>query len=73
VAVYVIFLILMGVGAFMAFLLQPPSKIVRDDGTKVAIVTARGFVEELKANLEIFSDWKLLIMVNRSNHKVLVL
>lgn len=53
----------MGVGACMAFLLQPPRKIVRDDGTQVATVAPRGFIEELKANLEIFKDWKLLIMV----------
>jgi len=62
-AVYVVFIVMMAVGAVMAFLLLPPSKIVRDDGTQIAIVKPRGFVEELKANLEIFRDWKLLIMI----------
>lgn len=62
-AVYVVFIVMMVVGACMAFLLQPPSKIVRDDGSAIAIVKPRGFVEELKANLEIFKDWKLLIMI----------
>jgi hypothetical protein len=55
---------MMGIGAVAAFLLLPPSKIYRDDGTQVAIVKSRGFLEELKANLEIFKDWKLLIMVS---------
>jgi len=47
----------------MSFLLMPPSKIIRDDGTQVATVKSRGFIEELKSNLEIFKDWKLLIMI----------
>lgn len=63
VAVYVVFIVMMAVGACMAFLLLPPSKIIRDDGTQVATVAPRGFIEELKANLEIFRDWKLLIMI----------
>lgn len=61
--VYIVFMVMMGVGAIMAFLLRPPSKIRRDDGTMVGLVKARGFVDELKANLEVFRDWKLLIMV----------
>ena len=61
--VYIVFIVMMAVGAVAAFLLLPPSKIIRDDGTQVAIIKPRGFVEELKGNLEIFKDWKLLIMV----------
>lgn len=52
-------------GMVGAFALMPPNKITRDDGTKVGVVQARTFVEEFKANLEIFRDWKLLIMVSR--------
>lgn len=62
-AVYVVYMVLMGIGACSAFLLLPPSKVVRDDGTQVAMIKARGFVEELKSNLELFRDWKLLLMV----------
>ncbi|KAF2112537.1 hypothetical protein BDV96DRAFT_601941 [Lophiotrema nucula] len=62
-AVYIVFIVMMGIGAICAFLLLPPEKVVRDDGTQVATIKPRGFVEELKANLEIFRDWKLLIMV----------
>lgn len=56
-------MVMMGVGACAAFLLMPPSRVIRDDGTQIALIKPRGFKEELKANLEIFRDWKLLIMV----------
>jgi hypothetical protein len=56
-------MVMMGVGACAAFLLMPPSRVIRDDGTQIALIKPRGFMEELKANLEIFRDWKLLIMV----------
>ncbi len=51
----------MAIGAAMAFLLQPPNKVIRDDGTAIAAIEARGFFQELKANLEIFTDWKLMV------------
>jgi MFS family permease len=57
--VYIVFMVMMGCGAVGAFLLMPPNKIKRDDGTMVGLVKPRTFVEELKANLEIFRDWKL--------------
>ncbi|KAL3486471.1 hypothetical protein BJX62DRAFT_246798 [Aspergillus germanicus] len=62
-AVYITFIVMMGVGAVAAFGLMPPSRVVRDDGTQVATTKARGIVEEFKANLEIFRDWKLLVMI----------
>lgn len=62
-------MVIMGVGACAAFLLMPPTRVIRDDGTQVATTKARGFVEELKANLEIFKDWKLLIMVGKTIRK----
>lgn len=71
-AVYIVFMIMMGVGACAAFLLMPPSRVIRDDGTQVATVKARGFLEELKSNLEIFRDWKLLIMVCQKPPKLYI-
>lgn len=63
-SVYIVFLVLQGTGAVLGFfLLQNPAKIKRDDGSSIAIIEARGLVQELKANLEIFTDWKLLVMV----------
>ena len=63
-AVYIVFIVLMSLVMIGAFALRPANKIVRDDGTPIAVVKARSFMEELKANLEIFRDWKLLIMVS---------
>lgn len=57
----------MGVGACCAFLLLPTSKVIRDDGTQVASIKSRGFLEELKSNVQAFGDWKLLIMVRETN------
>lgn len=62
--VYIVFIVMMGCGAVAgALLLRPADKIIRDDGTHVGKVVARSFGEELQANVEIFRDWKLLIML----------
>lgn len=63
VAVYIIIIAMMGFGCLLALSLRPASRVIRDDGTQVATIQARGFIEELKANIEIFKDWKLLLMV----------
>jgi hypothetical protein len=62
-AVYVVIVAMMGVACALSFVLRHPSKIVRDDGTQLFSVKSRGWVEELKSNLEIFKDWKLLAMI----------
>jgi hypothetical protein len=63
VAVYIIIIAMMGCGCLLALTLRPASRVIREDGTQVATLQARGYWEELKANLDIFKDWKLLIMV----------
>lgn len=62
-AVYIAFIVIMCCAALSALLLLPPHKLRRDDGSVVAVDKARGPWEELKANLLVFTDWKLLIMV----------
>jgi hypothetical protein len=62
-AVYATIVALMGVAAAISFLLKDPSRIFREDGTRLFTVKSRGWIEELKSNLEIFKDWRLLIMV----------
>lgn len=62
-AVYAIIVALMGVACLLSFLLRPPSKIIRDDGTRLSTVKSRGWIEELKSNLEIFKDWRLALMI----------
>lgn len=63
VAFYAILIAMMGCGCLLALTLKPASKVFRGDGTQVATLQARGYWEELKANLDIFKDWKLMIMI----------
>ncbi|KAK6396800.1 hypothetical protein LTR65_008698 [Meristemomyces frigidus] len=62
-AVYIAFIIIMCCAALSGLLLLPPQKLRRDDGSVVAVDKARGPWEELKSNLLVFTDWKLLVMV----------
>ena len=62
-AFYIILLAMMGCACLLALTLRPPSKVFRDDGTQVATLHARSYKEELKANLDIFKDWRLLLMI----------
>jgi hypothetical protein len=54
------------VGAAMAFLLRPPGKVIREDGTNIAVIKPRSFFEELKGNVNAMRDWRLWIMVRFS-------
>ncbi|KIW90758.1 uncharacterized protein Z519_08541 [Cladophialophora bantiana CBS 173.52] len=62
-AVYIVFIVMDFVGCALAFLLRPPEKVVRDDGTNIAVVKARPFWDEFKGNLEAFKDWRMLVMI----------
>lgn len=62
---YIVFIVLMGSGVLIASSLRPPSEVIRDDGTDVGVVQARTLFEEIKATLESFKDWKLLVMVRQ--------
>ncbi|TKA24753.1 hypothetical protein B0A50_05741 [Salinomyces thailandicus] len=62
-AVYIAFIVIMCCAGLSGLLLLPPHKLLRDDGSVVAVDKARGPWEELKANLLVFTDYKLLLMV----------
>lgn len=62
-SVYISFIVIMFFAGLSGLLLLPPHKLTRDDGSVVAVDKARGPWEELKANLLIFTDWKLMIML----------
>ena len=51
------------IGAAMAFLLASPDKVIRKDGTDVAELKPRSFMEELRGTMAAFTDWKLCLMV----------
>lgn len=62
-AVYIILMCLMGLACILGACLRPASKVIRDDGTQVATIRSRGYIEELKSNLEVFRDWKALLLI----------
>lgn len=65
-SVYIIFIAMDFVGAAMAFLLVQPHKVIRKDGTNVAALKSRTFLEELKGTAMAYADWKLWLMVSIS-------
>lgn len=63
VAVYVIFIILMAMGFFVAlFCIIEPSSVRRQDGTRIAHYPNQGFWLELKNQRRLLQDWRLLVM-----------
>ncbi|KAG9200533.1 hypothetical protein G6514_006875 [Epicoccum nigrum] len=62
-SVYISFIVIMSIGGFLCLLLLRPQKLTRDDGSIVAVHPARGWWEELRSNLLIFTDPILLMMV----------
>ncbi|KIX09036.1 uncharacterized protein Z518_00114 [Rhinocladiella mackenziei CBS 650.93] len=62
-AVYIILMCLMGAACILALCLRPASKVIRQDGTQVATIRSRGYWDELRSNLEVFRDWKALLLV----------
>ncbi|CAK7199566.1 hypothetical protein SEUCBS139899_002247 [Sporothrix eucalyptigena] len=63
IAVYIIVLAFMGVGASLSFLLQRADHVTREDGTQVAVVKARSVREELAASFHAMKNWELLVMI----------
>lgn len=64
ISVYVVFIVMDFIGAGMTFLLQPPEKVVREDGTNIAVIKPRSFMEEIKGNIDAMKDWRLWLMVS---------
>lgn len=51
------------VGCGLAFLLTSPEKVIRKDGTDVAELETRTFIEEVRGTFSALKDWKLWAMV----------
>ena len=63
VSVYVVFIVLMASGFFVAcFTIVPPSRVRRLDGTPLAHYPHEGFWVELKAQSKLLRDWRLLAL-----------
>lgn len=60
---YITFIVMDCVGIVLAWALRPPEKVIRDDGTNIAVIEPRTFLQELQGNLEAMRDWRLWVMV----------
>lgn len=62
-SVYIFFLIFMASGFFVALLtIVAPSRVRRPDGTPLAHYPQEGFWRELKAQSQLFTDWRILAL-----------
>lgn len=62
-ATYIAFMAFMLVGAGLTFLVLPPSKIVRDDGTRATSVTYSSVSTEGWEILKLFTNWRMLLVL----------
>ncbi|KAG0276167.1 hypothetical protein BGZ96_003435 [Linnemannia gamsii] len=60
--VFIVFLSITVVGAFLSLLLLPPSKVTRDDGSPVIKVKFSSAGTEARAILALFKDWRMLAL-----------
>lgn len=63
-SVYIVFIILMCSAFFVAlFGIVKPADVRRDDGTAIAHYPHKGFWLEIKAQRQIFMDWRMLVLI----------
>ncbi|KAK3143221.1 hypothetical protein QOZ80_4BG0360160 [Eleusine coracana subsp. coracana] len=60
---YIAFMAFMLVGAALTLLVLPPTRIVRDDGTRPTRVTYSSPATELAQILRLFADWKMMLVL----------
>lgn len=63
---YIAFMCFMAFGAILTLALLPPSKVVRDDGSKVTLIKYSNVKTEAIEILKLFSNWKMLLLVPAS-------
>jgi MFS family permease len=60
---YTAFVVIMLVGVVFSLIIAPPSKVVRPNGTKVAISKASHWKDELKGALFVWKEWRMLCLI----------
>jgi hypothetical protein len=60
---YIAFMAFMLAGAALTFLVLPPARIVRDDGTRATRVTFSSPATEGAEILKLFANWKMLLVL----------
>jgi len=59
---YIAFLVIIFLGIASAFLVLPPNRVVRPDGTLVKLQAYSSLRDELKGFIERFKDWRMLAL-----------
>lgn len=63
IAVYIVFIILMIAAIPIAFFfIVDPKRVQRSDGTAIRHYPHRGFMVELKNQVELLKDWRILVL-----------
>lgn len=62
-ATYIAFMAFMSVGTLLTLSILPPSKIVREDGSKPSLMKYSNVGTEIVQILRLFLNWKLLLIV----------
>ncbi|XP_072958371.1 UNC93-like protein 1 [Typha angustifolia] len=60
---YIAFMCFMGAGALLSLAILPPSRVVRDDGTRATAVAYSNPRTEAVEILKLFANWKMLLIV----------
>lgn len=63
---YIGFMAFMAAGAFLSLAILPPSKVVRDDGTRCSNIKYSNVRTEAVEILRLFLNWKMLLIVPAS-------
>ncbi|CAN6564638.1 unnamed protein product [Malus baccata var. baccata] len=62
-ATYIGFMIFMSIGTLLTLAILPPSKVVRDDGTKCTDIQYSNVTTEAIEIVKLFINWKMLLIV----------
>ncbi|KAI0665814.1 hypothetical protein C8Q78DRAFT_1111437 [Trametes maxima] len=60
---YIAFLAIIFVGVVSSFLVLPPNRVIRSDGTIIKLQTASKPHEEVVGMMRLFKDWRMLALV----------
>jgi hypothetical protein len=60
---YIAFLVIIFVGVASTWLLLPPNRVVRSDGTLVKLEVASHPKDELKNFVNVMKDWRMIALI----------
>lgn len=60
---YTAFVVIMLVGVVFSLIIAPPSRVVRPDGTKVAVQKSSDWKSELKGVLLVWKEWRMICLI----------